>query len=217
MKRIGWSGRGPSSVVLLHSWIDLAGLTLSCSKPPAQPKPAPSRPSDIKVEVRDGGPVVITTSAAEFQVLPSGFLQATLLKDGKRLTLDEPGGIYGRQRLHRARRERTGFRAGFWQGKGGGSSGKLGAENGWRFRRVRWPRREWRRAHVVRRGIRRFSQHRAGQHGDTRTPEPRIFRSTRCDAAAPLQCQASGAKAHRTTCGRFRDRATTGARMTCRN
>jgi hypothetical protein len=64
---------------------------LSCTKPAEQPKPAPSRPSDIKVEVRDGGPVVVTTSAAEFQILPSGFLQATLLKDGKRLTLDEPG------------------------------------------------------------------------------------------------------------------------------
>ncbi|HUA16576.1 MAG TPA: alpha-galactosidase [Verrucomicrobiae bacterium] len=33
---------------------------------------------------------MITTAAAEFQVLPSGFLQASLLKDGKRLTLDEP-------------------------------------------------------------------------------------------------------------------------------
>src|SRR5580700_11616247 len=64
---------------------------LSCSKPAEQPKVDTARPSDIKVEVRDGGPVVVTTSAAEFQVLPSGFLQATLLKDGKRLTLDEPG------------------------------------------------------------------------------------------------------------------------------
>jgi hypothetical protein len=67
------------------------GLTLSCSKPAVRPKAAASRPSDIQVEVRDGGPVVVTTSAAEFQILPSGFLQATLLKDGKRLTLDEPG------------------------------------------------------------------------------------------------------------------------------
>ncbi len=54
-------------------------------------KPAPSRPSDIKVEVRNGGPVVLTTRTAEFQILPSGFLQATLLTNGKRLTLDEPG------------------------------------------------------------------------------------------------------------------------------
>jgi alpha-galactosidase len=91
MKRIG---RG--SLSQLYSFIlavTLAGLgsvTLSCNKPPAQPKAPPSRPSDVKVEVRDGGPVVLTTSTAEFQILPSGFLQATLLKAGKRLTLDEP-------------------------------------------------------------------------------------------------------------------------------
>ena len=68
-----------------------AFFTVSCAHAPEQPKSAPARPSDIKVEVRDGGPVVLTTSAAEFQVLPSGLMQATLLKDGKRLTLDDPG------------------------------------------------------------------------------------------------------------------------------
>jgi alpha-galactosidase len=69
----------------------IAGLTLSCSKPAVQPKAEAPQLSDIKVEVRGGGPVVVTTSAAEFQVLPSGQVQAALLKDGKRLTLDEPG------------------------------------------------------------------------------------------------------------------------------
>src|SRR5450432_675030 len=63
---------------------------LSCEKPAVQPPAAPARPSDIKVEVRDGGPVVLTTSAAEFQMLHSGVLQGILLKDGKRLTLDDP-------------------------------------------------------------------------------------------------------------------------------
>jgi alpha-galactosidase len=71
--------------------ITFTALMPSCAKPPAQPKPVPSRPSDIKVDVRDGGPIVLTTSTAEFQILPSGFMQATLLKDGKRWTLDEPG------------------------------------------------------------------------------------------------------------------------------
>jgi alpha-galactosidase len=65
-------------------------LTLACEKAPVQPKAPPSRPSDIKVEMHDGGPLVVTTKSAEFQILPNGFLQATLLKDGKRLTLDEP-------------------------------------------------------------------------------------------------------------------------------
>lgn len=50
----------------------------------------PSRPSDIKVTISDGGPVILQTSAAEFDLLPSGYLQAFLLKDGQKLTLDEP-------------------------------------------------------------------------------------------------------------------------------
>jgi alpha-galactosidase len=79
----------------VRSFVFLSSLVVvlvmqGCNKPPAQPKAAPSRPSDIKVDVRDGGPIVLTTSAAEFQVLPSGYVQANLLKDGKRLTLDEP-------------------------------------------------------------------------------------------------------------------------------
>jgi alpha-galactosidase len=79
---------------LLMSAMVLAGvamLLLSCAQPAVGPKAAPSRPSDIKVQVRDGGPLMVTTSSAEFEILPSGFLQATLLKEGKRLTLDEPG------------------------------------------------------------------------------------------------------------------------------
>jgi len=76
-----------SSISLLM--VLLAGAT-SCTKRAEQPKPAPSHPSDIKVEVHDGGPAVITTSSAEFQILHSGFVQAVLKKDGKRLTLDEP-------------------------------------------------------------------------------------------------------------------------------
>ena len=86
MKR---AGRGIARVVFSGAAMLLAG-TLGCSKPVAHPKTARSRPSDIKVEVRDGGPIVLTTPTAEFQFLPSGFLEATLLKDGKRWTLDEP-------------------------------------------------------------------------------------------------------------------------------
>ncbi|HEY3972953.1 MAG TPA: alpha-galactosidase [Candidatus Sulfotelmatobacter sp.] len=91
MKRNG-RGSFPQSYssILVLMLAGFAGLMLSCTKVSVQPKAPPSRPSYINVEVRDGGPVVITTSAAEFQILPSGFLQASLLKDGKHLTLDEP-------------------------------------------------------------------------------------------------------------------------------
>src|SRR5215467_8251671 len=70
--------------------IGLTCLTVGCTKRAEAPKQPPSQPSAIKVDVRDGGPIVVTTKTSEFQILPSGFVQATLLKDGKRLTLDEP-------------------------------------------------------------------------------------------------------------------------------
>ncbi len=50
---------------------------------------AHSEPSTVKVAVSDGGPVVITSSTAEFQILPSGYVQAFLLKNGAKLTLDD--------------------------------------------------------------------------------------------------------------------------------
>ena len=68
----------------------IALMLFSCSKTPPAPKAPASKPSDIKVDVKDGGPVIVTTTTAEFQILPSGFLQATLRQDDKRLTLDEP-------------------------------------------------------------------------------------------------------------------------------
>ena len=83
----------PSTVLVPVAYLILlvaAWFTLACDKKPEPAKPAPSRPSDIKIDVHDGGPAVIRTSEAEFQILPSGFIQATLVKEGKRLTLDEP-------------------------------------------------------------------------------------------------------------------------------
>ena len=68
-------------------------VLLSCNRalPPKQTEKAPpTRPSDIKVDVKDGGPLVLTTGTAEFDISPSGYVQAFLLKEGKRLTLDEP-------------------------------------------------------------------------------------------------------------------------------
>ena len=38
-----------------------------------------------------GSPIVIRTSAAEFRLFPSGYLQSTLRRQGQSLTLDDPG------------------------------------------------------------------------------------------------------------------------------
>ena len=72
-------------------------MMLACSRLPhppfrsaSQAKPEPTQPSVIKVVVNPGGPIVLTTSAAEFQVLPDGYLQAFLVKSGQKLSLDEP-------------------------------------------------------------------------------------------------------------------------------
>jgi alpha-galactosidase len=65
-------------------------LSVSCSRPPAKTETPAPEPSHIKVEVKPGGPIVLTTSSAEFQVLPSGYIQAALLKGDQRLTLDQP-------------------------------------------------------------------------------------------------------------------------------
>jgi alpha-galactosidase len=65
---------------------------LGCSK--ASPPPAVNTTprSAIAVTVNPGKPVVIKSATAEFDILPSGYIQAFLLKDGNRLSLDEPGG-----------------------------------------------------------------------------------------------------------------------------
>jgi len=72
--------------------VSLATILTSCNKAVTKPKPKepPSQPSAIKVDANPGGPLVLTTSTAMFQVGPTGYVQAFLLRSGKRLTLDDP-------------------------------------------------------------------------------------------------------------------------------
>jgi alpha-galactosidase len=66
-------------------------LNTGCARTAKKEAEPPTKPSLTKAVVNDGGPLVLTTSTAEFQVLPSGYVQGFLVKDGKKLTLDEPG------------------------------------------------------------------------------------------------------------------------------
>jgi alpha-galactosidase len=68
----------------------LALMSASCSKSTAPAAPASPQVSTIKVEMKSGAPMVLTTSAAEFQIFPSGAVKAFLLKNGGKLTLDAP-------------------------------------------------------------------------------------------------------------------------------
>src|SRR5437870_7239964 len=84
-------GRTQLSAVSWKLILIVAGamsLCTGCARKEKKPE-ARSEPSKIKV-VNDGGPVIISTSTAEFQVLPSGYVQAFLSAKGTKLSLDEP-------------------------------------------------------------------------------------------------------------------------------
>src|SRR5437773_7270718 len=100
-------------------------LTVACSRREGQATSTPSRPSEIKVTVNDGGPLVVQTSTAEFHVLSSGYVQGFLLKDGKKLTLDEPDAETSSDYLIAAGKNIP-FKLDFSQAKVHESEGKLG-------------------------------------------------------------------------------------------
>ena len=101
-------------------------LTVACSRHEARSASAPSRPSEIKVTVNDGGPLVVQTSTAEFHVLPSGYVQGFLLKDGKKLTLDEPSSDARSSDYVIAAGKDIQFKVDFGQAKVRESEGKMG-------------------------------------------------------------------------------------------
>ncbi len=69
------------------SVVSLVLISVSCNKSAPSSSPA-TTPSSINIQVVSGQPIVLTTSAAEFHILPSGAVQAFLLKNGAKLTLD---------------------------------------------------------------------------------------------------------------------------------
>lgn len=83
--------RQPSRFTCVLQVLVLTGslAIFACQKTPPAGQGASSQ---IAVSVNRGGPVTIRTTTAEFEILPSGYVQAYLLKDGKRLTLDDPDG-----------------------------------------------------------------------------------------------------------------------------
>jgi alpha-galactosidase len=83
---------------LIALTIALTAAAMSCSRnsqtkvdaPQPGPSPAANQPSTIQVTAGASGPLVLTTRTAEFQVKPDGYIQAFLLKDGSKLSLDDP-------------------------------------------------------------------------------------------------------------------------------
>jgi len=71
-------------------------VCLSCKEVPkireqvTKPKPVPTEPSKIDVDIKPGGPVIFTTPTAIFEIQPSGYTKASLRKGSELLTLDDP-------------------------------------------------------------------------------------------------------------------------------
>jgi alpha-galactosidase len=125
--------RNPQMVRRLHS---VAGLLLLASIPlvACSRKPAVTgngRPdSTIGVTTSANGPLLIKTSAAEFRILPTGYVQASLWRDGVRLSLDDPRAEPGAtaDTLVSSGKEIRDFVLDLEQAKVGGVSGRLGLE-----------------------------------------------------------------------------------------
>jgi alpha-galactosidase len=62
---------------------------LGCEGEKPAPGPDLKPVSSIVVTVNPGGPLLIKSKVAEFEILPSGYVHAFLLKDGKRLTISQ--------------------------------------------------------------------------------------------------------------------------------
>ncbi|MBZ5562219.1 MAG: alpha-galactosidase [Acidobacteriia bacterium] len=63
---------------------------LGCSKREPARQAETVSTSSITVAVQSSGPIVIRTAEAEFEILPSGYIRASRIQDGKLLSLDDP-------------------------------------------------------------------------------------------------------------------------------
>jgi len=103
----------------------IALLTPSCRQEPSAESPAPS---SITVAYSPAGPMVFKTPSAEFDLLPSGYLQSFLVSNGKRLTLDEPDGDAAPESAEINGKNVGDFKLDFSHVKISEARGKLGAK-----------------------------------------------------------------------------------------
>lgn len=81
------SPRLPGATFLLLISAILAPGCNRASRPTTSGTP---KSTSIDVVVNRQGPITVTTSAAEFEIQASGYIRASLLKEGKKLSLDVP-------------------------------------------------------------------------------------------------------------------------------
>ena len=119
-KRTFWLPIVASGAILLSTACTQRKPDSSATTPQvSQPKV-----SAIAVDVKKSGPIVITTSAARFEVVPSGYIRAALLKDGQEQTLEDEGQTSGDSVVQNGKPVK--FALDFSNAKVGEATGKLG-------------------------------------------------------------------------------------------
>jgi alpha-galactosidase len=88
--------------------------------------PSAKQSSQIEVTVSPGGPLVVRTPTAEFQVLPSGYIEGSLLTKAAKLTLDDPASRSAQGDYITSGGKQIGFVLDFSQARIMDSQGKLG-------------------------------------------------------------------------------------------
>ena len=124
--------RSPTLLVLVFAALGAGSLVLltpGCRQEPSS-RPAAESPaaSSIIVTYSPNGPVVFKTSAAEFDLSPTGYLQSYLVSNGKRLTLDEPDADAAPESAEINGKNVGDFKLDFSHVKISEAGGKLGAQ-----------------------------------------------------------------------------------------
>ncbi len=116
-----------SAFIILCAILSSTACTQKKNEPSAAaPQVSQPQASKINVDVSQSGPVVITTSTAKFEVLPTGYIRAALLKDGQEQTLEdsEPNPSAGEYVVEDGKQVR--FALDFNEAKVSEATGKLG-------------------------------------------------------------------------------------------
>jgi len=116
-----------AGLLLSFSLLILIGFSaISCDRKQSAAGPASSK---VNVTAESGNAITIRTPAAEFRLLPSGYVQASLLRDGRSLTLDDPPHAAGisADSIQSGGKEIRDFVLDLDQAKISDSSGRLGA------------------------------------------------------------------------------------------
>jgi alpha-galactosidase len=115
----------PYRRVALYCALLLLSLVCSCTR--KQSVETHQEPSAIQVRVNSESGIVIGTSAAEFQLFPSGYVQASLKRAGKGLTLDDAVSAPAADSITVNSREIADFILDLDHAKVSDASGRLGA------------------------------------------------------------------------------------------